>query len=227
MTPKGKVGPSKNTDGVEHDNRIGKTGEAITADAHPIYYEANSRGTVFQGGMTLTSVSNATFSVGTLDVTCTPIIGVYNPLGSGKNLVILQAKILPVNTALQTTGAGALVWATSVNNAAITTGNNPLNMSTLLPSGSVAKSMSGVALTGMTTNLQVRFASSLGSGNMSNLSTLQTAAGLMPNQVPSVELINGGIIVPPGGVLALLCTTNAPVAVSMASAILWEEVDVI
>lgn len=181
-------------------------------------------GNVYSGGMTITSISNATFSTGTLDATATPIIGVWNPSSSGKNLVILQAKLQHINTALQTTGAGAFVWCTSIGNTAISTGNAPLNMLSLSATGSVAKSLSGVALTGLTNALTVRFASGLNGGNISNLSTLQTAVGLMPTSTAQVDNIDGSIIVPPGGVLALLCTTNAPVAISVATSLLWEEI---
>lgn len=200
------------------------SGAQRTADAHGRFMEAALAGRLFSGGMTLTSVANATFSTGTLGATCTPILGVWNPLTSGKNLIILQAKVSPVNTALQTTGAGSLMWATSINNAVLTLGSAPMNRLTLSPTGSVAKDLAGIALTGLTNNLTVRDASALGSGVVSNLSTLQTAVGLFPPQFTSVDNVDGSIIVPPGGVLALLCTTNPPVAISMASSLLWEEV---
>jgi hypothetical protein len=199
-------------------------GQRVT-DAHGRFMDAALAGRLFSGGMTLTSVSNATFSTGTLTASCTPIAGVWNPGTSNKNLVILQVRVSPVNTALQTTGAGSLVWATSIGNNAISTGNAPLNRATLSPTGSVAKDMSGVALTGLTNNLTVRDATALGSGVISNLSTLQTAAGLFPPMVASIDHIDGAIIVPPGGVLALLCT-GTPVAISMGSSILWEEIPI-
>ena len=220
-----KVAPQTAADSTVVTARGSRDGSTVVQDSHGRFQEAALRGNLFSGGMTTTAITNATFTTGTLGATATPILGVYNPLGSGKNLVILQAKVSPVNTALQTTGAGALMWATSTNNVAISTGNAPLNRGTLQTTGSVAKDMSGVALTGLTNNLVVRDASALGSGAMSNLSTLQTAAGLMPSQVVSVDNIDGSIVVPPGGVLALLSTTTA-VAISAASSIMWEEVPV-
>jgi hypothetical protein len=48
---------------------------------------------MFGGGMTLTSISNVTFTTATLGATCTPITGIYNPIGSGKNCVILQMQL--------------------------------------------------------------------------------------------------------------------------------------
>lgn len=202
-----------------------RTGALVTQDVHAPLTEATLTGNVYSGGMTLTSISNATFSTGTLTASCTPIIGLYNPLGSGKNLVIITTKLTVINTALQMTGAGAFIWCTSTGNGAISTGNNPMNRLTLISSGSVAKDMSGVALTGLTNNLTVRSSSGF-SSHLSNVSTLQTAAGLMPVSAGGIDHLDGSFIVPPGGVLALLCTTNPPVAVSAASVIVWEEISI-
>ena len=91
------------------------SGAQRITDAHARFQEAALRGFLFSCGMTITSISNATFSTGTLGATATPIIGVWNPLNSGKNLIILQARLQIINTALQVTGAGALMWCTAVN----------------------------------------------------------------------------------------------------------------
>lgn len=222
----GQVGPRVLGDGAPAPARLTKTGALGTADVHGRFQEAALRNRLYSDGMTLTSISNTTFSTGTLGATATPILGVWNPLNSGTNLVILQARLQVINTALQVTGPGAFMWASSFNNGAITTGNAPLNRATLQPVGSVAKGVSGVALTGLTNNLVVRDASGLGGGPISNLSTLQTAAGLMPFAAPDVDNIDGAYVVPPGGVLALLATTNPPVAISAASSLLWEELPI-
>ncbi len=218
-----RTGPIIAADGAVNPARGDKTGALLTSDAHARFQEAALRGGLFSAGMTLTSIANATFSTGTLGATATPIIGVWNPLNSGKNLVILQARVQIVNTALQVTGAGALMWCTAVNQGAISTGITPLNRLSLAASGAVGKGYAGTALTGLSGNLTVQEAAGLG-GLLSNLSTLQTAAGLMPQGPTYIDQIDGAIIVPPGGVLALLCTTNPPVAVSAASSMLWEEV---
>lgn len=218
-----QVGPRVVADGSENKARADRTAALVTTDAHGRFQEACLRGNLFSGGMTLTSISAATFTTATLGATATPIVGVWNPTNSGKNLVILQAKLQGIVTALQVTGGGAFMWATSFGNGAISTGNAPLNLGTLQAVGSVAKDMSGVALTALTNNLVVRHASGLQGGPILNASTLQTAAGLIPAAIPSVDPVDGSIVVPPGGVLALLCTTT-PVAISAASALMWEEV---
>lgn len=222
----GQVGEKLLAEGANETFRQSKTGEICTTDTHARFYEAASRGKLFGGGMTTTTIAAATYTTATLGATCTPIIGLYNPTGSGKNFVVMQAKAIPVNTALQTTGAGALMWCTSIGNGALTLGTNPLNLLTLQATGSVGKDMSGIALTGLTNNLVVRFASGLGSGPMNNTSFLQTAVGALSPQVPNVDNVDGSIIVPPGGVLALLSTTQA-VAISIASSLIWEEVTIV
>lgn len=220
-----RTGPVVSADAANNPARADKTGALVMQDAHGRFTEAALRGNLFSAGMTITSISNATFSTGTLTASATPIIGLWNPTNSGKNCVILQARVQIINTALQVTGAGALVWAVSTGQSAITTGITPLNRLSLAASGAVGKGYAATALTGLSGSLVVYEASGLG-GLLSNLSTLQTAVGLMPQAPTYVDNIDGAIVVPPGGVLALLCSTNPPVAVSAASSLLWEEITI-
>lgn len=220
-----RTGLVSSSDAGVNPARSDKTGALVMQDAHGRFTEAALRGFLFSAGMTITSISNATFSTGTLTATCTPVIGLYNPVNSGKNCLILQVKVQIINTALQVTGAGALVWATSTGQSAVTTGITPLNRLSLASSGAVAKGLANTALTGLSGSLVVQEAAGLG-GLLSNLSTLQTAAGLMPQAPTFVDNIDGSIVIPPGGIIALLCTTNPPVAISAASSILWEEITI-
>lgn len=220
----GQVGPASLGDGVTTQPfRQGRTSELIASELHGRFYETNYRQGLYSGGMGLTSINNATFTTGTLGATCTPVIGVWNPTGSLVNLIVLQAYLGLTMTALQATGGSPFVWATSIGNGAITTGNQPLNRKTLALKGSSAFDMSGVALTGLTNNLVVRNGSTLGGGSASSAAFLATAVAMQTQQVSNVEYLEGAWIVPPGGVLALLATTT-PVAHSAASGLLWEEV---
>jgi hypothetical protein len=223
----GQVGPQLIATGVgTQPIRQGNLGETIVSELHGRFFEQNLRLALFSGGMGLTSISNVTFTTGTLGATCTPIAGVWNPLTSQVNLVILQAMLGITVTALQATGAAPFAWAGSFSNAALTLGGTPINRRTLQAGPSATKNMAGVALTGLTNNLVVFGASSLGGGSYSNAAFLATAVGPQAQQVSFVENLDGQYIVPPGGVLALLATTT-PVAHSAASMLLWEEVPVI
>lgn len=220
----GQVGTQALGDGTtQAPLRQGRTGELIASELHGRFYEQNYRSALFSGGMTATSIANVTFTTGTLGATCTPIAGLWNPSTSTVNLVILQASVTIAPTAATKTGAGPLVWATATGELAISTGNAPVSRRTLVASGSQAKDMSGVALTGKVANLVVRSASVCGGGSAPYSQVDGTVAAPSPMLVTTVENIDGAYIVPPGGVLALLGTTT-PVATSAASMILWEEV---
>jgi hypothetical protein len=225
VSVRGKVGPDVLADGAEAKVRLGRNAEQIMGHLHGRFYEANLRGDLFSGGLAFASISNATFTVATLGATATPICGVWNPAASDVNLVILQATLGVGVTALQATGAGPFAWCMSAGNGALTLGAQPLNRKTLQQAGSAARDMSGVALTGLTNNLVQRFASALGGGSNVEAAFLATQVGALPPFIPSIEQVDGAIIVPPGGVLALLSAATG-VAHSAVSGLLWEEVPI-
>jgi len=227
-----QTGIQNNPDGVLVTARAGKQGDSIVSELHGRFYEQNYRGSVFRAGMTLTSISNATFTSATTGATATPIVGLYNPITSGVNCVILQATLGVTVTALQATGAGPFVWMVGTLQSAISTGSAPFNARSLSTtsggingSGSVVKNVSGVALTGLSGAIAVAFGSALGGGSYSNAALLGTAAGFQTGMIGTVENFDGSLIVPPGGVIALMATTT-PVAHSAASGLIWEEVPV-
>jgi hypothetical protein len=108
------------------------------------------------------------------------------------------------------------------NNPALTLGSLGFNRKTLTQAGGYCKVLAGVALTGLTNNLVAMCGSALGGGSSYNAALLGTAAGFQTQQVTSVENLDGSIIVPPGGIIALLATTT-PVAHSVVPGLLWEE----
>ena len=219
----GQVGPGTSADGTSPALRQGRSNELILSELHGRLYETNYRNALFSDGMNLTSISAATFTTGTLGATCTPIAGIWNPSTSPVNCVVLQAILGVTITALQATGGGPYVWATSTAQTALTLGNTPLNRKTLAAAGSQAKGLAGVALTGLTGSLVVRGAAALGGGSALNTAYLQTAAGALPALIANLAVMDGAWIVPPGGILALLATTT-PVAHSAVSTLDWEEV---
>ncbi|SRR6266508_4970598 len=225
VTIKGQVGPQVLGDGTEAPPRLERSAGQVVQELHGRLYETNYRGALFSGGMGLTAINNITYTTGTLGATCTPIAGVWNPSTSIVNLVIVQASLGVTITALQATGCAPFVWASSTGNGAISTGAQPLNRKTLALVGSGARDMTNVALTGLTNNLAVRFASTLGGGSAAQVAFLATQVALQTTQVSTIEYIEGAIIVPPGGVLALLAT-GTPVAHSATSSLLWEEVPI-
>jgi hypothetical protein len=225
VTVQGQVGPQVLSDGNPGTMRLEKSGGQVIQQAHGRLYETNYRSTLYSAGMGFTAINNATYTVATLGATATPVVGVWNPAASVVNLVILQATLGVTMTALQATGGAPFVWCASTGNGAISTGAQPLNRKTLALAGSAARDMTNVALTGITNNLVQRFASALGGGSAVQTAFLATQAGAQTQQVSFVEQIDGAIIVPPGGVLALLAAAT-PVAHSATSGLLWEEIPV-
>ncbi len=219
-----RTGPIITSDGSVNPARNDKTGALVQTDGHGRFTEAALRGTLFSGGMTVTSISNATFTTATLTSSGTPIIGLWNPTASGKNLLVLQARLQVIMTTLGArTGPGAFMWCVSSGQSAISTGITPFNRLSLAQSGSSAKVFAGTALTGLSGSLVVMEAAGLQGGPMPVSGT--DVLGVVPYAAPSVDNIDGGVVLAPGGIIALLCTTT-PVGVSAASSIFWEEITI-
>jgi hypothetical protein len=210
----------------------GEFGEVLVSDLQGRFYEATYRGQMFSSGMTTTSINAATFTTADANsatlataATATPIIGIYNPLISGVNAVILQATLSVTLTTLTTAvGPGGLVWIAYTGNNAITTGTAPFNRKTLTQAGSQCKGLAGLALTGLASiQTSVLCASGLGGGQIYNVAETATAAGFMTQmQSQNTENFDGSLIISPGGILGLFATTT-PVGHSAASSLLWAE----
>jgi len=220
-----QVGSAVYADGAQINSRAGKMGDLIVSEAQGRFYEQTYRGLKFAAGLAaLTSINNATFTIATLSATCTPVLGVWNPQNSGVNLVILQAILQVIVTAATNTGPGGFMWAYGSTTVAISTATAAWNRKTLGQTGAQGKNVSGVALTGLSSNLAVAHGSALQGGSGANFSFVGTAAGQFTGQSGNaVENFDGSIIVPPGGVLALLAA-GTPVAHSAHGALVWDEV---
>lgn len=215
--------PSAGANNAMMNGRSGQLGDAIVSELHGRFYETTYRGNTYFGGHgSLIALSANTI---TLTATTTPILGVWNPASNTNNLVMLQAALTVVaNNLTSGAGPGVFVWALSLSNGAISTGANPYNARTLLTSGSAARVFAGnVALTGLTNNLVVAAGSTLPAPSGLTYTTLASTA-LLPSY-SGVENFDGSIIVPPGGVLALLNTTSST-TFSAAGRLHWEEVPV-
>ncbi len=221
MLTQGQVGPQVSADGTYPDVRLGRAAELIVQELHGRFYEQTYRGSVYSWGKTSTALSANSIS---LSSSTTPIIGIWNPSSNTVNAVILQVRLQSVLQAASSTTQGALVWAVSTGNAGITTGNAPWNRKTLVQSGSSCKGFDlATALTAITNNLVIMDAADLAIGIQISTTSV-TAATAVPMTV-AVQNFDGSLIVPPGGVLALLNTTSTA-NINVAAGILWEEVPV-
>lgn len=218
-TVQGNVGPQNNPLGTANVvQRFGRHGDATVSELHGRFYEQTIAGNVYSNGLTaLTALSANTI---TLTATTTPILGVYNPLGSGVNAVVLQATLAAGINNAASTGPGIFVWATSTGNTALSTGTTPVARLIGGPA-SKCKGLAGIALTGLTNNLTVAH-----SADFPTPTIITTAAVSTAIQTPTVsftENVDGAFIVPPGGILALLNTVSTTTT-SVHGRLTWEEV---
>lgn len=222
---KGQVGEQSLAAGASSTLRQGRFAELVGSDYLPRFAELTRAGRLFSHGIGLTAINNATYTTGTLGATVTPIAGVYNPPTSGVDLVIIQLVLGVTVTAATNTGGAPFAWASSVGNQAVSTGAPPFNRKTGQASGSGALGLGNIAPTGLTNSLVVRGAAGVGGGSMHGFSFVETAVGSTGPHFMTVDNVDGSIVVPPGGVLALLATTT-PVAHSASSMLLWAELPV-
>jgi hypothetical protein len=226
MVIAGQVGVQALSDGVNTPPRLLRSGEFGVSEIHGRFFEQNYRGYVFSIGSSLTALSANTI---TLVAATTPILGVWNPPTSPVNLVILQAALgFVLNNLTGPVAPGAMLWAASVGNTAISTGLTPFNRKSLTNSGSQAKGFAGsTALTGLTNNLVVIEAADFPqpSGQTAGTITASTTSSQFAAGFNGVQNFDGSLIVPPGGVLALINTTSTT-TYSAAGRLMWEEVAV-
>ena len=202
-----RIGAKKTSDGAVEPARGDNTGAAVVTQGHAAFQEAVLRGSVYgvanQTGVTSQAGLSAT----------TPVLTLYNPLGSGKNCVVWYAGA----TFLVAFAAAAAIFAavgTDVQSAAVTgtltTTHRNLKLgmtqspaartflAATLPAAPVAVSLLGVGLTG--------------------------AINLLPAAPPVGRWFNGSIILKPGTNLSIQ-TSTASGASGMLCEYIWEEID--
>ena len=190
------------------------------SELHGRFYEQAYRGNLFSTGTTgLVALSANTI---TLTATTTPILGIYNPLGSNVNVVLLQAALGAGINAAAATGPGSFVWATSSQNVGLTLGATPVSRLIGGPA-SKAKGLAGVALTGLTNSLVIAHSADIPSPTI--ITTAAVSTGIQTPSVYGLENEDGAFVIPPGGILALLNTVSTT-TISVHGRLLWEEVPV-
>lgn len=215
------VGVQNQSDGAQGIiARAGRQGEQIFSELHGRFYEQTYRGNMFSNGNI--ALQALTANTITLTATTTPILGIYNPLGSGVNACIIQASLSAGINNTASVGPGAFVWAISTGNVAVSTGTTPFAR---LLGGAVSKckGLSMVALTGLTNNLVVQEASDFPSPNVITTTVVPTT--VTTPMLQAVQNFDGALIIPPGGILALLNTVSTT-TISVFGRMKWEEVPV-
>lgn len=201
------VGPQTLADGNTGEGRIARTGEAVVSQHHARFYEASKRGNIFSGVTAITGVAPGT-AAGT-----TAAFALYNPAGSGCDLVVLAGSIVYVSG---TIGVGSVNWYYHTQT-----------------SGSVA--ITGTAIAVQRSN------GTPGVGKGLPLTTATVVAGVLTRPFCSlapwlatsvlgpysvIDPVEGQIIVAPGYGVSLQGTAGAGTAPLVAFGCTWEEVPV-
>jgi len=204
------VGEQTLSNGDTGEGAIARTGEEVVSQLHAPLYEQGKRGRVFNGMTAVTGVAPGT-AIGT-----TAGFALYNPRGSGVDLVVLTARLAYVSGTL---GAGVISWVGHLDpaQAAITGTAIPSVAARMAPTASV--SAKGKPLTTATVPASGTPMRPFGSLQASLATTAVSPWALKDD-------VDGAIIVQPGCAVSLQGTTAAGTSPLVVYGVSWEEVPV-
>lgn len=213
----GTVGAPSNVsagDGVSLPLLQGKQSEAVVTELHGKYYTQAYRGNLFYGASAATGLATTIFSN-------TTYVGLllWNPTGSGKNLVpvrAVQSRILASTTVAgwghaYIANAGAGLGTPVSAFTSITATRGPCNQPGITGQGN------SVALVGGGATLGTAF----GWGRSNGFSAGTNSTAVVEQVL--IEEFDGLVIIPPGTLMAVFAATAAQ-AGTYAPSIIWEEV---
>lgn len=200
---------------------LGPYSELYVQPTHGQYFAAAASGRLFHSYVQAVTVA-ATHNSPIAAATATPVLGLGNPVGSGRAIVL---KRVCVGTTSGTPAGGQCVINTQAGamqtNTAAATGNifSAIVTANASPQGSVMRPLNNIALGGWLATNGTLCAHTLVGG--------AAAAAAAGNNGPTNtgEDLGGSIIVPPGGLMALMCGTGAGTSWIVNAAWSWEEVD--
>ena len=187
----------------------GTFAEGLFSELSPPYYSLIKAGMVFS----LASAALSAVTAFTGAAAGTPLLGMYNPAGSGVDIVLLQTK-LGVRSTGTTAGTAGIDYFLGQQGSTPVTGTQTVarNLYTGAQGGSVAYCMVNTVNTAAVASNFIAPAFSLGN--------ITATAGV--NVATLVDDIKGAIIISPGNYLALgSYVTMAAAALDLA--LLWAE----
>jgi hypothetical protein len=208
-----KVGPSVNQDGAENEIRGSKDASLVIQDGHARYQEAVYRNNVYS------ACNQAAQAVTALGTAMTGFV-LYNPIASGKNLVLWHVDVAPASTTVLATAAFiaiCLAGAVGPNVAAptSTTGLTIINNNLNGVAATVAKVFSTATFAGVTPTLFAPIAAFAGT----------TAISAESISVATYD-IGGYYMVPPGAYVCIAQTPTAQGLLAFVASMTWEEIPI-
>jgi hypothetical protein len=210
MQIEGRVGPQALSVGAQQPPRLGNSAEVVTQDGNGRYYEPNYRGFLYTATTAAAGVTIAATNVSPLTAnTGVPLVGVFNPVASTVNLVILRAKVATVSG----TPGGPFVWNVIPNPAGISAAGTQGRNNKTFASGGTAQAFVNTAITGSLVGIMFR--------SLGGPAAIAAGAGLYTVD----EETAGDIIVAPGGFCGIAATAAGTTHVVTAS-MTWAEIPV-
>src|SRR5436309_2202912 len=203
----GRVGELLGTDGAIQPLRLTRKGGLAAADVQARYQESVLRGNVYFLSL---SAGAPTAFIGAAGGT--PLLGIYNPVGSGKALVLLVCSGAE-NTV--PSAAGVIDYEMWAGVSVLPTGTvtTPTNMASQQATGSAAKGFVNTATTSSTAiNL------------VTGLSSFWWATAAAGAQMSNGLIDLAGIIVATPGILVALGVRTVPTSTTTDAFLMWEEV---
>lgn len=196
--------------GTQPSIRTGQQADLIAEQLHGKNYETNYRVSLFStfiNALTIVSTHASPIAAGT----GTPIISVFNPAGSGKNVSLLRMQQAHTSG----TAAGPLLWNIIPNPQNISAANTTAYMNfNNAQTSSVTRIFNNVALTASTIGTAFRSA-----GGPSSAASLTGAVQTF------AEDFQGDLIIQPGFMLALAATGTGTSHV-LSVYLEWEELPI-
>ncbi len=188
------------------------------------FYELNRLGLLYTVGNQDQALIAANATATGLSSSAKPIIAVYNPLGSGVDLIMLKTNIQITTIANSAVNPTGFYYVTgSAGNNPITTGNanGAINCKTLLKAGSQAITFTGgnTVLTGLVGNAVI--VGPVGQAPVLNAAGAATAVSLP--QGPCLDMLEGSFIIKPGQFLGVMNEVSVT-TLSITSAMTWAEI---
>jgi hypothetical protein len=208
----GKVGPHPAADGGAAEWRCSRDGAVVNTQAHATMYEAALRGNVFTASTAQAGITVASGNISPMSAGGTPHLALYNPWGSGKFASILRVTSVTVSG---TPGAGAFSYNVGWNQIISIAGNITARCNLAGGKQATCRAISATAMTGSAACVPLR---PIGKA------TFAGAAAVINPDLGFVDILNGEVVLPPGG-LFVICIAAAGTTHVVASSITWEECD--
>lgn len=211
MLIQGQVGLQNTADGAQVNAAFGRNGEQYVSELHGRYYSLAKRGLMFgfsSAAITVAATHNSPLAANT----GTPVIALWNPVNSGKDIVVLKTGVCTVSGQ----PGGPFVWNYGVVTTTAAALSTPVSARFgQSPAGSIAQVYSNVATT-----------SSLAGTLAFHAAAITNITGAGSNGPSAFYEDRGGDIIIPPGAWGAICSTVTGTSHVIQASVLWAELAV-